>query len=61
MGLTDATWRKASGSSEQGDACIELAFNVSIVAVRDSKDPNGPQIVITRDEFRQFANALKSL
>jgi hypothetical protein len=29
--------------------------------LRDSKDPSGPKLIISRDDFRYFTNALKSL
>ncbi len=61
MDVTEATWRKSSRSSEQGDACIEVSLMYPIVAVRDSKDPNGPKIFVSRGDFKQFAEALKSL
>ncbi|WP_433232584.1 DUF397 domain-containing protein [Actinomadura formosensis] len=35
-------WRKSSHSSSQGDECVELANLGTVVAVRDSKDPDGP-------------------
>lgn len=55
------TWRKSSRSSEQGDACIEVALASHAVAVRDSKDPGGPKILVSRGEFRRLAELLKSL
>lgn len=32
-----------------------------VVVVRDSKDPDGPKIIISRDEFQEFAGAVKNL
>ena len=41
MDLSRADWRKASYSSNNGGACVEVARNLpNVVAVRDSKDPN---------------------
>jgi hypothetical protein len=43
---TDLIWRKSSYSSGQG-ACVEVARNLpGIVAVRDSKDREGPALVL---------------
>ncbi|GAA0589654.1 DUF397 domain-containing protein [Actinomadura livida] len=61
MDVSTAVWKKASRSNESGDACIELASNGEMVAVRDSKDADGPTLLIGHREFRQFANVLKSL
>ncbi|UJB43620.1 DUF397 domain-containing protein [Streptomyces sp. A1-5] len=51
-------WFKSSYSSNGGN-CIEVAANVpGIVPVRDSKDPHGPQLTLTREAFAglvQFA------
>ena len=30
-----------------------------IVAVRDSKDPHGPNLTFSRDEWRAFTNCVK--
>lgn len=61
MDLTRVAWRKASRSKEDGSNCIELAGTSSIVAIRDSKDPEGPKILIERKYFRHFVGALKNL
>lgn len=43
--LSTARWRKSSYSGGNGN-CIEVAENLpGIVAVRDSKDPDGPALV----------------
>jgi hypothetical protein len=61
MDLNNAVWRKASRSTVQNDNCVEVAEIANIVALRDSKDPSGPKLIISRDDFRYFTNALKSL
>lgn len=40
---TTMRWRKSSYSSGQGGNCVELA---SVGAVRDSKNPTGPVLLI---------------
>ncbi|MEW2353601.1 DUF397 domain-containing protein [Spirillospora sp. NPDC029432] len=47
MDLSDATWRKASRSGENGGNCVELAGACGVVGVRDSKDPEGPVLLVT--------------
>jgi hypothetical protein len=43
-----------------GDACVELASVFGVLAVRDSKDPDGPKLIVNRDYFRRFAEILKN-
>ncbi|TDD15928.1 DUF397 domain-containing protein [Actinomadura sp. KC06] len=50
-----ALWRKASRSTAEGDNCVEIAGSPNIVALRDSKDPNGPKLIISTSDFRHFA------
>lgn len=54
-------WRKASRSKEDGSNCIELAGVPGVVAIRDSKDPDGPKLIIDHSDFRSFASILKRL
>ncbi|MGA5818429.1 DUF397 domain-containing protein [Kitasatospora sp. NPDC094028] len=50
-------WRKSSHSGGQG-ACVEIAGpTAGAVAVRDSKDPEGPQLRFSADAWRAFAAA----
>ncbi|MFS2293676.1 MAG: DUF397 domain-containing protein [Actinomadura sp.] len=51
MPLHDLIWRKAC-SGENGGNCVELAGLPGAVAVRDSKDPNGPVLLLTRKALR---------
>jgi hypothetical protein len=61
MDLTGAKWRKSKHSSQRGDDCVEVATIPATVAVRDSKNPNGGNILLTRGDFRHFAEAIKAL
>ncbi|SNS86241.1 protein of unknown function [Actinomadura meyerae] len=61
MDLSEATWRKASKSHEEGDACIELASIADEIFIRDSKDPGGPGILVPRSDFRRLADVIKEL
>ncbi|WP_440071821.1 DUF397 domain-containing protein [Streptosporangium sp. OZ121] len=49
--LSGAEWRKSARSNSQGGACVEVARNLpGVIAVRDSKNPNGPALVFTPAE-----------
>jgi len=51
------TWRKSSYSGGNG-ACVEIAVPSSVsIAVRDSKDPQGPQLRFSSESWAAFAAA----
>ena len=53
-------WCKAQRSSANG-ACVEIASAVGrVVAIRDSKDPDGPILVYTQAEFSAFLEGARS-
>ena len=54
MDLTRAQWRKSTRSGNSGN-CVEVAeLPDGGRAVRDSKDPQGPVLRFTRDEWSAF-------
>lgn len=58
--LSHAHWRKSSYSSSTGQNCIEVATSLpGIVAIRDSKDPDGPQLLVSVSAWRTFAAYIK--
>jgi hypothetical protein len=54
-GLRQLGWRKSRRSNSTGN-CVELARLPDGVgfAVRNSRDPDGPALVFTRDEMAAF-------
>jgi hypothetical protein len=48
-------WRKASRSSSTGDDCVEAADLGSVIALRDSKDPEGPELLLSRSAWRELS------
>lgn len=53
--------RKSSYSSNGGANRVEVAGSLSgIVGVRDSKDPGGPILMISRDEWASFIAHIRS-
>jgi hypothetical protein len=61
MDLTNADWRKSSFSGSNGGGCVEVARNLpGIVAVRDSKDREGPALVFTLGEWRAFLDGVRA-
>ena len=59
--LSRAVWRKSARSNGNGGACVEVADNLpGIVAVRDSKNPDGPALIVSRDEWASFITRLRA-
>jgi hypothetical protein len=53
-------WFKSHASSENG-ACVEAAFiGTHGIAIRDSKDPNGPVLTFDAATARAFLDAVKA-
>jgi len=54
LDLSRAAWRKSSWSGANNN-CVEVAGNLPrAVAVRDSKDPEGPRLVADSAEWGAF-------
>jgi hypothetical protein len=61
MDLTNAIWRKSTFSGSNGGQCVEVASNLpGIVAVRDSKNPDGPALVFTPAEWQAFVAGVQA-
>jgi hypothetical protein len=58
--LSRAVWRRSTRSSSTGQNCVEVATNIpGIVAIRDSKNPDGPNISVTRRRWEEFTGDVK--
>ncbi|WP_405998396.1 DUF397 domain-containing protein [Streptomyces sp. NBC_00829] len=55
--LGAAAWRKSSHSGNTGGDCIEVAAQPCRIAVRDSKNPDGPAYTVTPAAFTAFVTA----
>jgi Domain of unknown function (DUF397) len=54
-------WIKSTYSTSQGSECVEIASLADGGrAVRDSKDPDGPVLRFTADEWRTFIRRVKA-
>lgn len=56
--LSQAVWRKSTRSDTAGQ-CVEWADLGEAVAVRDSKNPEGPALIFTRGEWSAFLEGAK--
>lgn len=57
--LSGARWIKAARSNPTGDNCVELAGLPGGIAVRDSKDPDGPVLRFTADAWRGLTGRIR--
>jgi uncharacterized protein DUF397 len=58
--LSAATWRKSTRSGGNGGACVEVSTNLPVVAVRDSKNPTGPALLVHPQAFAAFTATVKA-
>ncbi|APU40096.1 MULTISPECIES: DUF397 domain-containing protein [unclassified Streptomyces] len=56
--LGSLTWQKASYSGDTGGDCVEVAAQLCLVAVRDSKNAEGPVFTVRPAAFAAFVKAV---
>jgi Domain of unknown function (DUF397) len=68
MDLTGAVWRtSSSGEGDDDDASIEIAIvpglskegSDRVIAMRDGRNPDGPTLIFTPDEWRAFTAGVR--
>ncbi|MFE2888724.1 DUF397 domain-containing protein [Streptomyces sp. NPDC059272] len=59
--LSKVTWRKSSYSNQDGGECLEVADNAPArtVPVRDSKNPEGPALILPASAWSAFVVAVR--
>ncbi|MFB7029168.1 MULTISPECIES: DUF397 domain-containing protein [unclassified Streptomyces] len=58
--LTHANWFKSSYSNGEGGDCVEVSYDFAdVVPVRDSKQVEGPVLVVADGAWSAFVAALK--
>ncbi|WP_084336920.1 DUF397 domain-containing protein [Actinomadura oligospora] len=58
LGLSPAVWR-TSRRSQQSGACVAVARLSQVMAVRDSKNPGGGNLVFTLQAWQAFSQDVK--
>jgi hypothetical protein len=57
--LSRAVWRKSTYTQPDGQACVEITSLGGVVAVRDSKDPDGPKLTVARAGWQNVIARIK--
>jgi hypothetical protein len=57
--LSHAQWRTSSYTNG-GEACVEIAAAPAFIAVRDSKNPDGPKLRFSPATWYDFADRVRS-
>jgi len=52
-------WRRSSYSNANGGNCLEVADGLTVVPVRDSKNPGGPVLTVPAASWDVFVRSLK--
>ncbi|MGA5128812.1 DUF397 domain-containing protein [Streptomyces olivoreticuli] len=57
--IAGATWRKSTYSASNSN-CVEVGTLRDTVAIRDSKDPNGPCLYPATRAWAEFISGIKA-
>ncbi|OLZ71407.1 DUF397 domain-containing protein [Streptomyces sp. IMTB 2501] len=57
--LSGVTWRKSSYSNTSGGECVEVADNLPLVPVRDSKDTTRTPLLFGAGAWSAFVEGVK--
>jgi hypothetical protein len=58
--LSSACWRKSSRSDSEGGNCVEVAALPTVIAIRDSKNPDGHHLAFARTAFVALAREIRA-
>ncbi|WP_406174108.1 DUF397 domain-containing protein [Streptomyces sp. NBC_00996] len=56
--MSELKWLKSSYSEASGNACVEIATDGHLIAVRDSKHPELPRASVGREAWARFTGAV---
>ncbi|MFI5566299.1 DUF397 domain-containing protein [Streptomyces sp. NPDC051740] len=56
---SELDWFKSSYSGSEGDDCVEVAFAVGAVHVRDSKTRDGPRFAVSSAAWQDFLDRVE--
>ncbi|WP_406408347.1 DUF397 domain-containing protein [Streptomyces halstedii] len=56
MDTTELAWFKSTYSSSSGDSCVEVATAPGTVHVRDSKNEQSPELILSPASWAHFVS-----
>lgn len=56
----ESAWFKSSYSNDTGGACVEIAALTGQVGIRDSKDKQGPALLVPVGAWSSFVGLVRS-
>ncbi|MGA5067107.1 DUF397 domain-containing protein [Streptomyces exfoliatus] len=56
MSTADLAWFKSSYSGGEGGECVEVAAHPAAIHIRDSKNPDGPQLAVSPTAWAAFVD-----
>lgn len=56
----ESAWYKSSHSNDTGGSCVEIAVLPDAVGIRDSKDKQGPALVVPSGAWTSFVGMVRS-
>ena len=57
--ITDGGMTAGDAELSNGGACVEVGLSPQLVAVRDSKDPDGPRLAFSAGAWDTFIGQIK--
>jgi hypothetical protein len=60
MDVTSVAWRTSSYSGDNGGTYVEIGTTGPAIAVRDSKNQNGPQLAFAATTWKTFTEQVKA-
>ena len=57
--MTQLVWRKSSRSHGDGTECVEVALPPEATAIRDSKQPAGPVLLVPRSTWSSLLDSIQ--
>ncbi|WP_449479801.1 DUF397 domain-containing protein [Streptomyces avidinii] len=55
----EGSWMKSSYSDQQGGNCVETVNLPGVVGVRDSKQTDGPALIVTQTSWANFLGSIR--